>query len=149
MKFKLTILSIIFCGLLSAQTNNQIKNFINKNAEALNEAQQILSEKKINDHDVFFKLLIKKQLRCVELFNSLNPNAFSLAVDLRYNLLNFIKNYLNSNNSLYLMTDEEGKFKINDVKFNDSDLSKQQINTINNLSVISNKIDAGLTLIIK
>ncbi len=136
MKLKLLFFALTFSFIAQSQTNEDIKRFINKNADAVTYIHSKCVSDKNTSLQEIVRGILKDQLISVELYKT-NP---SLAFDMAYSLRNIcnrvIKEKLLQANSSYELTAIEKQYTVSNSKINASVLSKSDLNLIGSSSIL-------------
>lgn len=147
MKIKLLFAFSILYFPFQAQTEAELKGFINKNKVILYSVQKNLMVENNASFIVTFKELLKKQESAVKAYNSNKPASAYLALAVRNDCLEFLKKHSTKSLSYFELTDSEKKMQV--TKDQSSFLSAQEINTIENLDPLSPQQLNTLTLTVQ
>jgi hypothetical protein len=136
MKLKLFLSVLFFSFITKAQTNTELKDFINKNRAAIVYIHKTIVSNHLQQHSDVVKYLLKKQLTNVLIYSKDKELALSIALDIRNNCLNVIKNYIKQPVGQFELTSIENNYKISPSKNNQELLSEVVLNSIQNLNVL-------------
>ena len=135
MKLKLLFFAMTFSFIAQSQTNEDIKHFINKNAEAVTYIySKCVTEKNTALQEVV-RGIVKDQLVSLELYKTNTALAFSKASSLRNICNRLIIENLHQPNSLYELTVTEKQYAVVNSKTTTSVLSESVLNSISTISI--------------
>lgn len=150
MRLKLFLSVLFFCGITKAQTNLELKEFINKNRSVLKNIQKNMIVENNTNYIIPFKELVKSQTASVNLYNINNLEAsFNFAFQIRLECLNFLKNHSESTPEIYKMTDLEKTWVKSDTNSNKPTLSETELKTIDSQNFLDSQSLNNLTLTIQ
>lgn len=147
MKIKLLFAFSILYFPFQAQTEAELKGFINKNKVILCSVQKNLMVENNTSFLVTFKELLQKQESAVKAFNSNKPASAYLAMEVRNGCLAFLKKNSTKSLSYFELTESEQKMQV--AKDHSSFLSAQEISVIENLDPLSPQQLNTLTLTVQ
>ncbi len=140
MKLNLLLILLSFCLLTKAQSNIDLKDFINKNHTAISSVQKIILTTNNHNDTLNFKDLLKKQKSSVKLYNSNKDVSFYYAYSVRKECVEFLKRYNNKSVNFYEITENEKLFLKPTKKNINTILSETEIQEINNLDILNPQI---------
>ncbi len=142
MKLKLLLFALTFSFIAQSQTNEDIKRFINKNADAITYIHtKCVSEKNIALQEVI-KGIVHDQLVAIELYKTNPSSALTNTSSLRNVCNRLIKENLHQANSQFELTTAEKQFAVVNQKTTSVVLSESVLNSINSISISkSNSLD--------
>lgn len=150
MKLKLFLSVLFFCAITKAQTNIELKDFINKNRSVLKSIQKNMIVENNTNYIIPFKELVKSQTTAISLYNSNNIEAsFNFALNVRLECLNFLKNHSQSIPEIYKITDLEKTWIKSDSNTKKNTLSETELKTINSQNFLDSQSLNNLTLTIQ
>lgn len=150
MRLKLFLSVLLFCGITKAQTNTELKDFINKNRSVLKSIQKNMIVENNTNYIIPFKELIKSQTAAVSLYNANNIEAsFNFALHVRLECLNFLKNHSQITPENYKISDLEKTWIKSDSDSNKNTLSETEIKTIDSQNFLDSQSLNNLTLTIQ
>lgn len=149
MRFTLLFSAFCLCASLQAQTEENLKEFINKNNIALHSVQKNMSAQNISDYSTVFKNLLIKQESAVKVYSSNKELSYSLAHAVRQECLIFFKKYYSNSVAYYEITADEQKL-LSSKQFSDEKiLSDNEIKIIKDLDVNTAQSFNNLSLTIQ
>jgi septum formation topological specificity factor MinE len=149
MRLKLILSLLFFYIIANAQTNTELKDFINKNQSAIIYIHKNVASNHLEQHSDIVKYLLKKQLTNILIYSKDKELAVSMAVDIRNNCLNVIKNYIKQPASQFEFTSAEKNYKIFPSKANQELLSEEVLNSIKKLNVLDENALTKFTISIQ
>lgn len=137
MKLKLFLSVLFFCAITKAQTNTELKDFINKNDIALRAVQKNSIKLTDQANEINFKELLKFQIASVELFNTDNDKSVAMAYIVREKCLDFLSKNVPGSIVYLKPTDKETLFfsTRKPLKKINSYFNKTEIQVINDIDV--------------
>ena len=137
MKIKI-LLSFLFVYCFSkAQTNIDLKNFINENHVAICSVQKNMLRENNTNYASSFKELLKNQEAAVKLYNSDNESSSYFAAIVRKECLTFLKAHTQSNLDYLEITSSEKSFIKESKKDYSKVLSASEIKAIDKQDVMN------------
>lgn len=149
MKLKLFLCALLFCAITKAQTDIELKDFINKNQSAITYIHKNIASNHLEQHSDAVKYLLKKQLTNVLIYSKDKELAVSIAVDIRNNCLNVIKNYIKQPADQFEFTETEKNYKTFPSKGSQELLSSEVVKSIQNLNVLDESALTKFTISIQ
>lgn len=135
MRFTLLLSVFCLCASLKAQTEANLKEFINKNNVAIRSVQKNMIAQNVSGYNSTFKELLKQQEAAIKTYSSDNELSYSLAFTVRKECLDFLKKHYKGSTAYYDITSDEQKLfspkKITDKQI----LSDSELKTISDLDV--------------
>ncbi len=138
MRLKLFLSVLFFCAITKAQTNTELKDFINKNNGAIRTVQKSMIRETNNAYISTFKELVKNQEAAVKAYNIDIKASCYFAFLVRTECVNFFDKHSQGDLSKYF------EFTINEktfLKSSNEDRSKQltsdDIKTIEGMDAMS------------
>lgn len=145
MRLKLLLCALLFCAITKAQTNTELKDFINKNRSVLKNIQKNMIIEN-NTNYASFKELVKNQITAIKLFNSNNAQAsFYYAYLVRTESLKLLKSSIPE---IYKITETE-KSWVKSASHNENILSETEVKTVDSQNFSDSQSLNNLTLIIQ
>ena len=147
MKIKLLFAFSILCYSFQAQTETELKGFINKNNVIIHSVQKNLMAESNPAYLVRFKELLKDQESAVKAFSNNKPASAYLALSVRKECLEFLRK--NSKKSLSYFELTESEKNMPTTKDNSPFLSAEEIKAIESLDPLSPQQLNNLTLTVQ
>ena len=149
MKLKLFLCILFFCGITKAQTNTELKDFINKNYSILKSVQKnMLRENNLNYINTF-KELLKNQEAAIKIYNTNKDASSHFAFIVRNECLDFLKKHSLAFPENYKITSIEQRLLKSSSQKNIQALSLKELKAIDELDAYNPKIFNNLTLTIQ
>lgn len=149
MKLKLFLSVLFFCAITKAQTNIELKDFINKNNVAIRTVQKNMLRENNTNYIVKFKELIKNQEVAVKLHNSNKEASFQFASLVRVECLDFLKKHTKGSTEYFELSDSEKSFLKSGSENNKNILSSGELKSIEDLDTMNPQSLNTLTLTIQ
>lgn len=147
MKLKLLFAFSILYFPFQAQTEAELKGFINKNNVILHAVQKNLMTEPNASFLVTFKELLKKQGSAVKAFYQNKPASAYLALSVRNECLEFLKKHSTKSLSYFELTESEKTMQV--TKDQSQFLSAEEIKIIENLDPLNPQQLNTLTLTVQ
>lgn len=148
MKLKLFLCALVFCALTKAQTNTELKDFINKNTYAIRTIQKNMIRDNNSISSATFKEILKNQSAAVKLNDNDKKASMYFAYLVRTACLDYLKKY-SQNNAIYFEITESEKAFDRSSSESSKVLSSSEIRTIDNMDAMSSQSLNNLTLTIQ
>ncbi len=148
MRITLLFAVLFLCGITQAQTENDLKGFINKNNGAIRTVQKNMLRENNDSYILSFKDILKNQEAAVKLYNTDKKASMHFAFLARTECLAFLKQHSQSTVVYFEMTEEEKTYARTPVE-NFKVLSTSEIKTINDMDAMSPASLNNLTLTIQ
>lgn len=149
MRLKLFLSILFFCGIAKAQTNTELKDFINKNNSILKSVQKnMLRENNLNYINTF-KELLKNQEAAINVYNTNKDASSHFAFIVRNECLDFLKKHSQAFPENYKITSIEQPLLKPSSQKNIQALSLKELKAIEELDAYNPKIFNDLTLTIQ
>lgn len=103
-----------------AQTDIEIKSFINKNKLAIKEIHKTILIRKTTEHNLQFKSIVKKQLLTIANYNTDSKEAFKQAIELRLICIEFLNKDLKLRIEEFNLNQSETDYKTSLLNYNNS-----------------------------
>lgn len=107
MFLRLTLCLMLFISASTAQTNELIKDVINKNDIALRSVHKNMITGNSNKDEALFKAILKSQVYAVSILESDPQLALAYAYDVRKKCLSFLKDHVKGSYDYFILTDAE------------------------------------------
>lgn len=137
MKLKLFLSIMLFCGIINAQTNTELKDFINKNNVAIRSVQKNMIAKNLTSYSITFKEIVKKQEASIKEYSSNKNNSILLAFAVRKECLSFLKTNTEGNLAYFEITAEENKLNSPSQNISLNALTEKEIKMIDDMEVFN------------
>ncbi len=147
MKIKLLFVFSILYSSFQAQTDAELKGFINKNNVIIHSVQKNLMTESNPSYFSTFKDLLKNQESAVKAFNANKPASAYLALSVRTECLEFLRKSSKKSLSYFELTENEKNMPA--AKGSASFLSAEEVKTIDNLDPLNPQQLNTLTLTVQ
>lgn len=107
MKIRLLLPLILFCTITYSQTNEELKNFINKNHVAIRTVQKNMMHENKSSYVPAFKGILKNQKRALNQFGTDNAASFHFALLVRNECLSFLNQHTKGSTDYFQLTESE------------------------------------------
>lgn len=150
MKLKLFLSALLFCAITKAQTNIELKDFINKNFGAVRSVQKNMLRETNSSYIPTFKEIVKNQEASVKLYSTDKKASTYFAFLVRTECLSFLKNHSQGGSTEYFeVTATEKVFVKSSTEDNTKILSSNEIKTIDEMDSVNSQSLNKLTLTIQ
>ena len=149
MKLNLFLSILLFCGILRAQTNTELKDFITKNSVAIRTVQKNMIRESNNDYVSTFKTILKNQESAVKLYNTDKKASAYFALLARTEALDFLKKHTQGSTNYFEVSASEKNFEKNSSGDNSKALTNAEIKILDDLDVMNTQSLNNLTLTIQ
>lgn len=149
MRFKLFLSILFFCAVIKAQTNVDLKSFINKNNIAIRSVQKNMLRENNSVYIIAFKEILKNQEAAVKLYNTDKIKSSHFALLVRTESLNFLKKHTSGSTEFFEITDSEKPFLKPSAELNTSVLSSSELKAIEDLDAMNTQSLNTITLTIQ
>ena len=149
MRLKLFLSVLFFCAITKAQTNSDLKDFINKNNVAIRTVQKNMIREVNSSYVSTFKELIKNQDASVKLYNTDKKASLYFAFLVRTACLDFLKTHTQGSTEYFEITSSEKSFTKSSSEDNTKILSTTEIKTIDGMDAMNTQSLNNLTLTIQ
>ena len=149
MRLKLFLSVLFFCAIIKAQTNTELKDFINKNNGALRSVQKNMLRENNSTHIDTFKEIVKNQEAAVKLYNTDKKASTHFAFLARTESLNFLKDHSQGGSIEYFQITELEKTFARSSGENSKVLSSSEIKAIDEMDSMKPQSLSNLTLTIQ
>jgi hypothetical protein len=149
MRLKLFLSVLFFCAITKAQTNTELKDFINKNNVAIRSVQKNMLLENNSNYITSYKELIKNQVASVKLYNSNKEASFHFAFLVRNESLNFLKKHSTGSLKYFEILDSEKPFLKSNSENNKNVLTSDELKAIEDLDAMNPQSLNTLTLTIQ
>jgi hypothetical protein len=149
MRLKLVLSILFFCGFINAQTNTELKDFINKNNTAIRTVQKNMLKDNNTAYSNSFKEILKNQEAAVKQFSSNKLSSGHFALLVRTECLNFLKKYTKGSTDYFEITESEKNIVKSGDEINSKILTVSEIKSIDDLDAINPQSLNALTLTIQ
>ena len=147
MKIKLLFACSLLYSSFQAQTEAELKEFINKNNVIIHSVQKNLMTESNPAYLVTFKELLKNQESAIKAFNGNKPASAYLALSVRKECLGFLKKNSKKSLSYFELTESEKNMTV--TKDNSQFLSAEEIKAIESLDPLNPQQLNNLTLTVQ
>lgn len=134
-RFTLLISFVCFFVSINAQTNDLLKDFINKNNVAIRSVQKNAIAHNVSSFNSEYKELIKKQVIAVKTYSSDKALSSSMAMSVRSACLNFLKKYAQGSTEYFEVSSEEKKITASKTTTSFEALTNDEIKKIDALNI--------------
>ena len=134
-RFTLLVSFVCFFVSINAQTNDLLKDFINKNNVAIRSVQKNALANGVSTFDSEYKELIKKQVVAVKTYSADKILSSSAAMSVRLACLDFLKKYAPGSTEYFEISAEEKKISASKFNMSFEALSSDEIKKINALNI--------------
>ena len=149
MRLKLFLSVLFFCAITKAQTNTELKDFINKNNTALRTVQKNMVRGNNTGYVASFKEIVKNQEAAVKLHNTDKKKSSYFAFLVRTECLDFLKKHTQGSTEYFEISESEKTFVKSSAETNIKVLSSNEIKTIDDMDAMSSQSLNTLTLTIQ
>jgi hypothetical protein len=139
MRLKLFLSVLFFCAITKAQTNTELKDFINKNNVAIRTVQKNMLRENNLSYIVSFKELIKNQELAVKLYNTDKTTSSHFAFTVRNQCLDFLKNHTKGSIEYFEISDSEKKILKSGSETKTKNLSSGELKAIEDLDAMNSQ----------
>lgn len=148
MRYVLLFAVLLFCTFSKAQSNAELKDFINKNTYAIRTIQKNMIRDNNSISSATFKEILKNQSAAVKLNDNDKKASMYFAYLVRTACLDYLKKY-SQNNAIYFEITESEKAFDRSSSESSKVLSSSEIRTIDNMDAMSSQSLNNLTLTIQ
>ena len=148
MRLKLFLCALLFCAITKAQTNTELKDFINTNTYAIRTIQKNMIRDNNSSYSTTFKEVLKNQEAAVKTNNIDQKASAHFAFLVRTECLDYLKKYSQNNSIYFEITAAEMSFARASGE-SSKILSFSEIKTIDNMDAMSPLSLNNLTLTIQ
>jgi len=149
MRLKLFLSVLFFCAIIKAQTNVDLKTFINKNSVAIRTVQKNMVRENNSAYVSSFKEILKNQEAAVKLYNTNKDESSHFALLARNESLAFLKKHTTGSTEYFEVTDSEKTFLKSSVEKNETILSSSELKAIEDIDAMNTQSLNNLTLTIQ
>ncbi len=149
MRLKLFVSVLFFCATVKAQTNTELKDFINKNNVAIRTVQKNMIRESANSYVSSFKNLLKNQEAAVKLSGTDKKTSYYFASAVRVECLEFLKKHTQGSTEYFEISSSEKNFDKSPEGDFSKALSNTEIKAIDGLDVMNTQSLNHLTLTIQ
>lgn len=149
MRLKLFLSALLFCFFVKAQTNTDLKGFINKNNVAIRTVQKNMVRENNSAYVSSFKEILKNQETAVKLYNSNKDESSHFALLVRNESLSFLKKHSAGSTEYFEITESEKVFLKSSSEKNTSILTSNELKIIEDLDAMNTQSLNNLTLTIQ
>lgn len=148
MRLKLFLSVLFFCAITKAQTNTELKDFINKNNVAIRSVQKNMLLENNSNYITSYKELVKNQVAAVKLYNTNKETSFHFAFLVRNESLSFLKKHSTGSLKYFEILDSEKTFLKSNSE-NKNVLTSDELKVIEHLDAMNPQSLNTLTLTIQ
>ncbi len=149
MRLKLFLSALFFCAIIKAQTNTELKDFINKNNVAIRTVQKNMIRSTNNTYISVFKEIVKNQEAAVKLYSSNQKASCYFAFLARTESLDFLKKNTQGSTEYFEVSASEKAYAKSSSEDNAKVLSVSEIKTIDSMDAMNTQSLNNLTLTIQ
>lgn len=149
MRIKLLVSILFICGITKAQTNLELKDFINKNNVAIRTVQKNMLHSTNNAYVTTFKELVKNQEAAVKLYSTDQKASCYFAFLARTESLNFLKKNTQGSTEYFEISESEKNFTKSSSEDHTKVLSTSKIKSIDSMDAMNPQSLNSLTLSIQ
>ena len=149
MRLKLFLSVLLFCAITKAQTNTELKDFINKNSVAIRTVQKNMVREANNSYISTFKTIVKNQEAAVKLYNTDKKASCYFAFLVRTESLDFLKKHTQGSTEYFEITAQEKNYDKSSSEDQSKALSASEIKTIDSIDAMNTQSLNNLTLTIQ
>lgn len=139
---------MIFCTFSKAQSNTELKDFINKNNVAIRTVQKNMIREGNSSYVASFKSILKNQEAAIKLYNTDKKASCYFAFLARTESLGFLKTHTKGSTEYFDITDAEKLYSKSSADLAKT-LSESEIKTVEDMDAMSSQSLNNLTLTIQ
>ncbi|MCD6019153.1 MAG: hypothetical protein K0S53_2274 [Bacteroidetes bacterium] len=148
MRLKLFLSVLFFCTITKAQTNIELKDFINKNTGAIRTIQKNMLRENNSSYVSSFKEIVKNQEASVKLYSTDKKASAHFAFLVRTECLDYLKKHTQNTASYFEITELERTFDRSSGESNKI-LSPSEFKSIDDMDAINPQSLNSLNLIVQ
>ncbi len=137
MRLKLFLSVLLFCGITNAQTNTELKDFINKNNVALRAVQKNMLYENNTSFSEAFKEILKNQVASVKLYQTDKKASVYFSFLVRKTCLEYLKAHKKGSTDFFEISEQEKGYAISENETNSKVLSTGEVKVIQDSDVMN------------
>ena len=149
MRLNLFLCAVLLCAITKAQTNTELKDFINKNNIAIRTVQKNMIRSANNAYVSIFKEIVKNQEAAIKLYNTDQKASCYFAFLVRTESLDFLKKNTQGSTEYFEISSPEKNYTKSSSEDRAKALSTSEIKMVDGIDAMSLQSLNNLTLTIQ